>query len=90
MLELVNVERFPPNMLGLVHAGRSRLVLVYIVGEGGSFGNGIVTMVPRKRVARESRRSAPARHCFLFCKSKTKDYTAYRPRVWSGNRILFV
>ena len=70
MLGLMHVGGFPTSLLGLVHAGRSRLVLVYIVGEGGSFGNGIVTMVPRKRVARESRRSALARCCFLFLQIK--------------------
>jgi len=47
MLELVNVGRFLPSMLGLVHVGKSRLVPVYIVGEGRSLGNGIITMVLR-------------------------------------------
>ena len=72
MLGLVNVGRFPPSMLGLVHTGRSHVVPLCIDGEGMAFKNGIVTMVRRQRVARESRRSASARHYFLFLQIKDK------------------
>ena len=65
MFGLVNVGRFPPSMLGLVHAGKTRLVPACIAGEGRSFGNWIITIISRLRVVRESHRNAPTRRYLL-------------------------
>ena len=62
-------ERAAPNQ----HARASECGKIpAVAGEGRSFGNGIVTMVPRQRVAHESCRSTLARRCFLFLQIKDK------------------
>ena len=55
----------PTSMLGLVHAGGSRLIPTYIVGEGRSLLTRIIAMVPRLRVVHQSCRGTPRRGCLL-------------------------
>ena len=64
-LSMLRSGLLPASMLGLVYAGRSRLIPIYIAGESRYLRDWVIAVVPGLQVASYSRRSTSARCCLL-------------------------